>query len=325
MLYLGSIGLLHYFVRLPSYFHSFASLFHLRSLVRSYVYSSARSLLFFCMPQSRYFPRSFPCALILAERAWALRFIRARSPAFPIDRSNGTLPHPRFLSIVLGIEHFPPARVHATTHFFHRHLFFLRLIFLLLLLLLFLLLVPVSLSPVEPLSSSLLPCPVSLRAIVAPSFRALIATSFILPPRLRRYSFSFFPSVGALVCVPVLSSLCSLTLSRLYFILLRRSSSLVPSFPFRASSPCLFSTVFHSIFPFLYLSLPFSVSLLILAPLFRTRASHSVSPSCPFPLRSQSFPFTCLLLRILYCRSLSFFDVSAPLPTLPFSVLFSVC
>lgn len=84
-----------------------------RSFARSFVRSLARWFARSSIPSfpplraARTFPRSFPPRVAARGIRPAIRFVRARSPAFPIDRSNGTLPHPRF-SIRSGIEFFSP-------------------------------------------------------------------------------------------------------------------------------------------------------------------------------------------------------------------------
>lgn len=90
------------------------------SLVRSFVRSLVGTIV-------RPFPLFLLCAalsfLVRSVQVGArrgiqavIRFVRARTPAFPIDRSNGTLPHPRFS---IARHRVLLSRVYAITRLLH--------------------------------------------------------------------------------------------------------------------------------------------------------------------------------------------------------------
>lgn len=96
----------------------------LGSFVGSFVRSFVRSL-------ACWYDRSFPLFLLRSTLSFlvrsvqvgarrgiqaVIRFVRARTPAFPIDRSNGTLPHPRFS---IARHRVLLSRVYAITRLLH--------------------------------------------------------------------------------------------------------------------------------------------------------------------------------------------------------------
>lgn len=83
-----------------------------RSFARSLVGTIVRSL--FSSSAPRYLSSFVPSRLVLAAAyRRVIRFVRARTPAFPIDRSNGTLPHPRFQHRSASSSSLPCVRYHS--------------------------------------------------------------------------------------------------------------------------------------------------------------------------------------------------------------------
>lgn len=105
----------------PSLVRSLArslALLGIRSLVRSLFSSYVRTLSFLV--------RSVQVGTRRGIQA-VIRFVRARTPTFPIDRSNGTLPHPRFS---IARHRVLLSRVYAITRLLHLllHLILLTLV-----------------------------------------------------------------------------------------------------------------------------------------------------------------------------------------------------